>query len=252
MPADDRTLETSTAPGTQKVWAPDLGLVMCWCPPGSFVMGSPEDEDGREDVETPHRVELTSGFWMGRTQVTQTQWWMVMGDDPSEFTGEGRPVEHVDWDRCVAFCRTLTAREREAGRLPAGLSYRLPTEAQWEYACRAGTAGSLAGGLDSVAWYGGNGGEETKPVGEKQPNAWGLHDMLGNVWEWCADRYGDYPSDAVRDPRGPSSGTRRVFRGGCWYAAARVCRPALRGKGVPGCRWEGLGLRLALCPADPP
>ena len=170
-----------------------------------------------------------------------------MGSNPSQFKGSDRPVEHVSYDDALEFCRKLTARERAAGRLPSGYEYTLPTEAQWEYACCAGTSGDYAGSLDSMGWYDGNSGGQTHPVAQKQPNAWGLYDMHGNVWEWCRDWYaGSLPGGTVRDPVGPSSGSFRVRRGGSWSLAASICRSANRSRFGPGRRGISLGFRLAL------
>lgn len=179
-------------------------MEMVWCPPGTFMMGSPESERGRDDDETLHQVTLTKGFWMAKTEVTQKQWKSVMGseDDPSFERGDNLPMHSFKWDGCQQFCEKT------------GL--QLPTEAQWEYACRAGSTGPYAGTgvLDDMGWYMNNSGGDMRPVGMLQPNAWGLYDMHGNVSEWCSDRYGDYPSSAVTDPTGASSGEKRVVRGG--------------------------------------
>jgi formylglycine-generating enzyme required for sulfatase activity len=173
-----------------------------------------------------------------------------MGANPSYFknAGANAPVEGVSWDDAQEYCRKLTERERAAGRLPAGYEYSLPTEAQWEYACRAGTTGPYAGNgdLSSMGWYDDNSGSTTHPVGQKQANAWGLYDMHGNVWEWCHDWYGSYPGGAVTDPTGASSGSYRVGRGGSWNLDAGFCRSALRIILDPSNRFINLGFRLAL------
>ncbi|MBM4142452.1 MAG: formylglycine-generating enzyme family protein [Lentisphaerae bacterium] len=228
-------------PGESRTFATDLGLAMQWCPPGEFLMGS---ENGDEDEKPVHRVRLTKGFWMGRTEVTQAQWEAVMGKEalritnPSKFKGPDRPVERVGvappggdtfW-HCAVFCRKLTERERAAGRLQEGFSYRLPTEAQWEYACRAGSKEDYAGDLDAMAWYKANSGGQTHGVAQKQANAWGLYDMHGNVWEWCADGYGKYPTDLVVDPAGPGETPDKVIRGGSWRNGAAYCRSTVREK----------------------
>jgi formylglycine-generating enzyme required for sulfatase activity len=164
---------------------PDLGLTLMPIPTGTFTMGS---IDGDVDERPVTRVTISAGFWMGKTEVTQGQWRSIMGNNPSAFKGDDqRPVECVSYADAQAFCRKLTERERAAGRLPDGYVYALPTEAQWEYSCRAGTTGQYAGDLDMIAWYRANSGGQTHPVAQKQANAWGLHDMQGNVWEWCAD-----------------------------------------------------------------
>ncbi len=223
---------------------------------GSFTMGSPESEDGRENDETQHRVTLTKGYWLGETEVTQGQWKSVMGSNPSYFKGDNRPVENVSWDDCQEFIRKVNA---EAERQFGGEA-RLPTEAEWEYACRAGSTGAYAGtgDLDSMGWYGGNSGSKTHPVGQKRPNAWGFYDMHGNVWEWCNDWYGSYPSGSVTDPAGAASGDLRVLRGGGWNDGARYCRSAFRLGNFPadrywldpGDRGGDIGFRLA-CSAGP-
>ena len=245
-------LEKLRGPEPGQPWTiPDMGLVLQPIAAGTFAMGSPETESGRSGDEGPvTRVTLTKAFWLGKTEVTQREWTAVMGSNPSHFKGGDRPVENVSWDDAVAFCRKLTERERAAGRIPAGFAYTLSTEAQWEYACRAGTTGPFAGAsLDALGWYDANSGKETKPVRQKQANAWGLHDMHGNVWEWCADWYADkLPGGSVRDPSGPNSGSNRVNRGGSWGIFASVCRSAIRDGTVPGNRLLNLGFRLALAP----
>jgi formylglycine-generating enzyme required for sulfatase activity len=155
-------------------------------------------------------------------------------------------VEQVSWDDAMAFCAKLTEREKAAGRLPTGYAYTLPTEAQREYACRAGTEGPFAGDLDAMAWYGPNSGGTTHPVGLKQPNAWGLYDMEGNGWEWCRDWYAPYPGGEVTNPAGPPSGSGRVFRGGSWNYDAANCRSAIRNSSGPAYRHDDVGFRLAL------
>ena len=221
-------------------WRSPLGMEFAWIPAGRFEMGSPSHEEGRDNNERQHGVRISEGFWMGRYEVTQWEWESVMGNNPSTFESCGRcPVEEVSWNDVQVFIRKLN--ERESG---SGNKYRLPTEAEWEYAARAGTVGARHGELGSIAWYDGNSGGRTHPVGEKQANAWGLHDMLGNVWEWTGDWYGDYPSGMVTDPRGPSSGSRRVNRGGGWHNVARLVRSADRGNDSPGFRIYDVGFRL--------
>jgi formylglycine-generating enzyme required for sulfatase activity len=156
-------------------------------------------------------------------------------------------VESVSWDEAMDFCRKLTERERSAGSLPSGYVYTLPTEAQWEYACRAGTTGDYAGDLQAMAWFAENAGRTTHAVATKQANAWGLHDMHGNVWEWCADWYADkLPGGSVSDFKGAAAGSNRVFRGGSWWNDAADCRSAFRYWNSPGFRSAYLGFRLAL------
>ena len=170
-----------------------------------------------------------------------------MGSNPSGFKGESLPVENVSWDDAMEFCRKLTTLERSAGSLPSGYVYTLPTEAQWEYACRAGTTGDYAGDLQAMAWFAENAGSTTHAVATKQANAWGLHDMHGNVWEWCADWYADkLPGGSVSDFKGAVAGSHRVYRGGCWWYDAAYCRSADRNWHSPGIRLDNLGFRLAL------
>lgn len=188
--------------------------------------------------ENLHTVTLTKPFEMMTTPVTQALWKIVMGNNPSGFQGADRPVENVSWDDAQIFISKLNA-------MLGVTCFRLPTEAEWEYACRAGTTSATYGNLDDVAWYENNSGKETHPVGQKQPNAWGLYDMLGNVWEWCQDWYGGYPDGDVIDPVGPSSGSYRVSRGGSWFTDARRVRAAYRNYVAPGDRVDYLGFRLA-------
>jgi sulfatase modifying factor 1 len=298
---------------------PDLGLKLMPIPAGTFVMGSPATEAGRHDDEGPRtHVTITQPFWLGQTVVTHAQWRAIMGtdlveqarrmladdtrykisgkqqtlrdffhktkdSDPRELVynaDDAAPMYWVSWEEAVAFCRRLTERERAAGRLPSGYEYRLPTEAEWEYACRAGTtaatyAGDLeikgennAPALDAIAWYGGNssvgytgkgattadwpekqypgGIAAQRKVGTKRPNAWGLYDMLGNVWEWCGDWHADkLPGGSVVDPTGPASGSCRVIRGGGWYSPPQLCRAASSHWYSPSFRDRNLGFRLA-------
>jgi formylglycine-generating enzyme required for sulfatase activity len=255
-PGDERAIEL---PG-------GVELVLCWCPATTsaawkaisggedfFWMGSPEGELGRYDGEMLHKVKLTQGFWMGKYPVTQRQWEAVAGDNPSHFKASGgdAPVENVSWDDIQSW---LQKANRVAGRV--GL--RLPTEAEWEYACRAGTRSALNSGqdlvsedgycphLDQVGWYDENSDYKTHPVGELSANAWGLHDMHGNVWEWCQDWYGDYSSGVSTNPTGASSGSSRVLRGGSWYVNARYCRAAYRDGLGPGGRSDVIGFRVVV------
>jgi formylglycine-generating enzyme required for sulfatase activity/serine/threonine protein kinase len=221
--------------------APNVKIKMCWIPPGEFMMGSPAGEQGRNYGETQHQVKITQGFWMGKTEVTQGQWRAVMGDNPSCFNGEDLPVEQVSWNDAQGFVKAMNTH----AALQNGWEWTLPTEAQWEYACRAGTTGAYAGDLDQMAWYDKNSSGKTHPVGLKKPNAWGLHDMHGNVWEWCADWYGAYPGGAMTDPQGAASGSNRVFRGGGWDYDAYYCRVAGRILYYPSFGGYGIGFRIA-------
>ncbi len=246
---------------------------MVYIPPGEYMRGSPSNELGRDSDESQHRVRISKGYWMGETEVTQGLWQAVMGNNPSRFTacGSNCPVEQVSWNESQDFIKRLNG-------MVSGGGFRLPTEAEWEYAARAGTTTAIYTGsmnirgqrnspeLDPIAWYGGNSGVNysgghdcsgwtekqyssnrcgTHPVAKKQHNAWGLYDMIGNVWEWTADWYGDYPSGLVTDPTGPSSGARRVYRGGCWGSYAGFCRSAYRSRYAPDYRDSRLGMRLA-------
>lgn len=231
----------------------DLNLELIWIVPGVFTMGSPAGEAGRNKAEGPQMtVTLTKGFWLGKTPVTQGQYETVMETNPSHFKKAGReaPVEEVSWIDAMKFCAKLTERERTAGRLPEGYTYTLPTEAQWEYACRAGTTDAYAGNPDEMAWHAGNSGGTTHTVGTKQPNTWGLHDMTGNILQWCFDWYGNYPGGAVTDPTGPATGYYRMARGGCWRMKVDVCRSAARAGGSAGRQDYTLGFRLSLSPTS--
>ena len=239
----------------------DVPMTFCWCPPTTgeawkkisggddfFWMGSTEAESAWADIEARHRVRLTRGFWMGKYPVTQLQWRAVTGRTPSYFKGENRPVENVSWEDCQEFVRQLND--------VCHVSAALPTEAQWEFACRAGTTtpfsfGSTLNGdkanCDGTIPHG-NVSEgpyrfETSKVGSYPPNAWGLYDMHGNVSEWCQDWYGAYEGDAT-DPKGPSSGECRVYRGGDWHARARYCRSASRGRSMPCGGYFTEGVRI--------
>ncbi len=215
------------------------GMEFAWVPAGEFQMGS--TSAAADDDERPlTRVRISRGFWLGRHEVTQSEWQAVMGTNPSRFSGCGScPVENVSWDDAQLFIGRLNAR---AG----GSRYRLPTEAEWEYAARAGTIGDRYGNLDAIAWHGDNSGRRPQPAGRKAPNAWGLHDMLGNVWEWVQDWHGSYPGGSLADPQGPVSGSYRVYRGGSWHAGigARGCRSSFRGGNPPGHRGNNVGFRL--------
>ena len=218
-------------------WTNSLGMEFMWIPAGRLLMGSPEDEEGRDFDELQHEVRISEGFWMGKYEVTQREWESVIGSNPSFYKdcGPRCPVEKVSWFDTEEFTQRLNGRE--SGK---GYRYRLPTEAEWEYAARAGTTGAWYGELGAIAWYDENSGDRTQPVGQKGANAWGLHDMLGNVYEWTADWYGGYPSGLVTDPHGPSSGSDRVFRGGSWSGSVR----GVRSGHLPGDRSNIVGFRL--------
>ena len=218
-------------------------MEMIYVAPGSFTMGSPSFEEGRDDNEKQHHVTLTKGFWLGKYEVTQRQWKSVMGYNPSRFKRNGnRPVEQVSWNECQEFIRKVNKN--------LNCRARFPNEAEWEYACRAGSTGFYAGsGLGSMGWYDKNSEGTTHTVGRKQPNPWGFYDMHGNVWEWCNDWYGEYSSGSVTDPAGLASGGGRVLRGGSWFSSARDCRSADRNWRNPGYRSNGYGFRLC-CSAE--
>jgi formylglycine-generating enzyme required for sulfatase activity len=223
-----------------------------WCLAGTFKMGSPTSENDRNNDEKQHQVTLSKGFWMGETEVTQEQWKSIMGDNPSNFKGEKLPVEKISWDACQEFVKKLNA----LGIVPKGYKFSLPTEAQWEYACRAGSTtaycfGDSADSLDAHCWYGKNSDGRTHEVGTKKANAWGLYDMHGNVWEWCNDWYGDYPSPTasaseLTDPIGASSGGYRVVRGGSLDDNAGPCRSANRDFNTPDYTRYYFGVRVSL------
>ena len=276
---------------------PDSGSIqMSWIEPGSFTMGSPATEAGRHEDEAQFQVTLTHGYWMGATELTVAQWRRVMGDDLRghltkvikddtlyDFDGkkqtirdfmrlsldgdigrflanedEGMPMYYASWNDAMEFAAKLTELERKAGRLPAGYKYTLPTEAQWERACRAGNAdATYAPVLTDIAWYSVNAGEgyTGKPMGRnggprlaglKKPNAWGLFDMAGNLWEWCLDWYGPYPTWSVSDPTGPATGVKRVDRGGSFGSGASAERSANRASNPPAEASAYRGFRIAL------
>jgi len=276
-------IDKSTAATGQRFYravAMEAPTNMVFIPPGTFQMGSPDDQEDRWSEEGPvTEVIISRGFWMGRFEVTQGDYQELMGSNPSHFTGvqcvfdpvlgrtikvdytdPRRPVENVSWDDATRYCDSLTQRERAAGRISPNAVYRLPTEAEWEYACRARTSTRFSYGddpgytdLTHYAWYGDNSEGQTHPVGQKLPNAWGLHDMHGNVYEWCKDYFGDYHGGIAVDPQGPRMGQFLVFRGGgwsCWigHSFASLCRSTNRGGSYPGYSYSRVGFRVVLVP----
>jgi formylglycine-generating enzyme len=232
-----------------------LGMEFVWIEPGEFLMGSSESELGRNSDETQHKVILTKGFYAQSTQVTQKQWQEFMGNNPSRFQGEDdNPVERVSWNDCQEFIAKLN---RKADTKKLGIVYRLPTEAEWEYACRAGTTTAFWWGntIDPTqANYDGNHiynngkkgecHEKTTPVKTFKPNPLGLYDMHGNVWEWCYDWYGVYPNDTTTDPVGLSISGYRVIRGSSWCDFPDWLRSASRNKSTPDTQYSLIGFRL--------
>jgi len=222
----------------------DTGIEMVYVVPGGFMMGSPLSEKDRGDDEIQHKVKLTKGFYIGKYELTQGQWEKIMGQNPRvnppvESNGDNLPVKQISWDDCRTFCEKL------------GCGARLPTEAEWEYAARGGNKSKgfiYSGGnnLDEVGWYSSNSGTKMHAVGQKKANELGIYDMSGNVWEWCSDWHGNYPSGAVTDPTGPSSGYNQVTRGGSWYSNTWRCRSAVRSIIMMVDRWYALGFRLAM------
>jgi len=242
---EDRTTELGigSAPPLGEVCSIDLGggvkLEMVLVPKGSFLMGSPSSEWFRDDDETQHSVMLTRDFWIGKYEVTQRQWQQVMGSNPSHFIEPGldAPMEQVSWNDCQEFIKLINAKVQGGG-------FRLPTEAEWEYASRAGTTVRCSGYRMHLGWFESNSHGSTHTVGMKEPNPWDLYDMHGNVYEWCGDWYGSYPSGSVADPVGPRSGSDRVFRGGSWAFPENRGRRAERLATSPSNRRHDLGFRL--------
>ena len=231
-----------------QTWAePTTGMEFVWVPGGCFQMGSPPQEAGRFDNEGPVHEVCVDGFWMGKYEITQGQWSKVMGGNPSYFKkGERHPVEQVSWNDIKSFISRLSSAN-------PGVKFSLPSEAQWEYACRSGgKPEKYCGGnnVDGLAWYSGNSGSSTHPVGTKSPNGLGLYDMSGNVWEWCEDVYdkNGYSSHSRQNPLSTGGGSYRVFRGGSWISEPRYVRSADRNGGGPGNRGNDLGARLLRSP----
>ena len=228
----------------------DVELDMIWIDPGTFMMGSPENEIGRDGEEYLHSETIRFGFWLGKYEVTHEQYKAIMGENPSQFSGSGKPVETVSWYDAMSFCEKLTAREKEAGRLPAGYKYTLPTSVEWEYACRAGTTTAFNNGtnipteeqatepcpnLDQVGWYDYNSNSAVHTVGQKKPNAWGLYDMHGNVNEWTSSK-----------PEGREDEDLYIIRGGDWESWPYSCRSAYWHMQGPDVREYWYGFRVAL------
>jgi formylglycine-generating enzyme required for sulfatase activity len=250
--------ETGNAPLAGPTSLTVSGIDLVWCPPGTFLMGSPPEEAERGSGETQHPVTLTRGFWIGKYPVTQAQYRAVMETNPSHFQGDRLPVETVSWDDAMAWCRRMNETALDT---PPGYGWTLPTEAQWEYACRAGTTTPFSFGTqlngqeancNGNSPYGtptkGPSLKRTTEVGSYPANPWGIHDMHGNVWEWCRDWCGDFPTQAVTDPVGAAQGADRVLRGGCWYFVAGLCRAAYRLRYSPSIRGSSLGFRPAVSP----
>jgi formylglycine-generating enzyme required for sulfatase activity len=226
------------------VIAADVELVLIWVEGGTFVMGCNTDEDNNcEKDEFPtHKVKL-DGFYIGKYEITQIQWYVVMNDNPSRVIGDDMPVTNVNWHDAQQFVQRLNAR--------TGQKYRLPTEAEWEYAARGGYKHSKykysgSNNVNTVAWNAENGGDSIHPVGKKMQNNLNIYDMSGNVYEWCSDWYGAYGNDADRSPTGPLTGTARVVRGGFWHDAPRRCRVSDRDQLSPDLKLPAVGLRLVL------
>ena len=229
--------ESEPDPFADKAITNSIGMKLKLLPAGTFVMGS--DFEKAVDFEKPvHHATLTKPFYIGVHEVTQEQYKKLMGENPSEEKAPQHPVTHVSWTDAVRFCETLSNLPEEKA---AGRTYRLPTEAEWEYACRAGTTTEYSFGNDEpqlgdYAWFGDNSNYTTHVVGQKKPNPWGLYDMHGNVYEWCQDWCNGYPGDSVVDPDGPPTGSDRVLRGGSWVSPARLCRSSCRSEDVPTAR----------------
>ena len=251
-------------------------LEMVQIPPGTFMMGSRansyeenswswligekviEGEFGRSEDEAQHEVTIGKTFWIGKFPVTQNEYEAVIGENPSSFKNGDYPVEHVNWSDAKAFCQKLNRTYKKY--LPVDYQFDLPTEAQWEYACRAGTSTALNNGtnlisdicpnLHKVGWYRNNSNNTPHPVGQKNANFWGLYDMHGNIWEWCRDWYGKYPLQKVIDPTGPAVGAAKIIRGGCWFNLAKDCRSANRIGINPTYRNRYMGFRIALVPVE--
>ncbi len=233
-----------------------LGMKLIYVAPGTFQMGS---NDGESDEKPVHEVTISKGFWIGKYELTQREYQLITETNPSYYKGCGKPVECVSWNDAIKFCKKLTEREHRAGRLPTGYEYRLPTEAEWEYAAHGGNKSkgykySGSNNIDKVAWYGSNSGKQTRDVGTKSANELGIHDMSGNVWEWCLDTCNksgvvaglatDTYKNGMTDPLCTNS--YRTFRGGGWYRDARLCRVTNRAGNSPDRKLYYLGFRIVL------
>jgi len=243
LPATNHLFVDTTAPATgnrfYRALLQNPPTNMVFIPPNTFNLGTPTNELGHLADESPQvTATISHGFWMGKYEVTQREYQALIGANPSGFPGDlNRPVERVSWLDATNYCARLTQQELAAGRIPAGSHYRLPTEAEWEYAARAGTSTRFSFGddlnstsLPDHAWYAANGGFGSHPVGQKAPNPWGLYDMAGNVYEWCEDWYGPYPGGFAIDPQGPASSATgvKVIRGGGWDSFDSECRSGHR------------------------
>jgi serine/threonine protein kinase/formylglycine-generating enzyme required for sulfatase activity len=242
--AQERQKQEVTPSTPLEVKTKNTGIHLRLIPPGTFMMGP----KGKQ-----HKVTLTKPFWMGKYEVTQEQYEKVMGNNPSKFKDSGKtaPVENISWLEADEFCKRLM--EKESKGMPKGYCFRLPTEAEWEYSCRAGTDtlfsfGSSESKLGDYGWYASNSGEETHPVGQKKPNAWGLYDIHGNVWEWCNDVYGAYSNQTMTNPTGPLSGLYRIHRGGCWRDKTKGCHSYYRVYGHQSGGNYGVGFRIVIAP----
>jgi len=262
-------VSTSNAPSAGTVMPDDPALSKAmvgefvFIPAGEFMIGSNNEDDHASPV---HRVIITKNFELGKYEVTQAEWTAIMGKNPSYFKGPNRPVEQVTWEEVQKFIQVLNSKSKN-------YSYRLPTEAEWEYACRAGGKENYGSNLESVAWFGNNSGKQkidsdeifrrerndylvtlgnnsnqTHPIGQKKPNGWGLYDMLGNVGEWCQDWFGLYPNGSQTDPQGPAKGSDRVERGASWSDRTEHCHSAFRSADSPGYRGNDIGFRLLRVP----
>ncbi len=245
---------TSSIGQNSKEITNSIGMKLVLISAGTFTMGEPIEEETLLKNAPQYRVTISKNFYLGETEVTQQQYEKVMERNSSRFKGSKHPAENVSWGDTVSFCQKLSGLpvEKAAGRL-----YRLPTEAEWEYACRAETTTKYCFGEDEAelgeyAWIEGNSKDATHPVGEKKPNRWGLYDMHGNVWEWCQDWYADYPRNAVTDPQGPLTGTERIRRGGCWNNRPEYSRSAIRLWYDPSYRSKEWGFRVVLIQSGDP